>query len=171
MVFQTLAERTEGRLNKIFDACIAFGSTFPLVWLYSLIHPFLFVDIPAWLIQLPGLGLVLINSVGIYFSFQPALQEKIVGNTFIWFVRHGEQVLIFIFLWAAATIYADMSPVTAVLFYGCLFGVLGWVAKKMDNLVLTVIVAAIAVTPFILKSGEFEAKVEARKASTEKTHQ
>jgi len=168
MVLQILAEKTEGKLNSIFDACIAFGSTFPLVWLYSFIHPFLFLDIPAWLIQLPGLALVLIHSIGIYFSFQPSLQPKIIGNSCLWFVRHGEQVLTFIFLWAGATIYADMSPTAAALFYGGLFGILGWVANKIDNPVLKIAVAVIAVAPFLLKSGEFEAKIEARKASMEK---
>ncbi|MGH2611542.1 MAG: hypothetical protein ACRDFB_00665, partial [Rhabdochlamydiaceae bacterium] len=109
--FLIFKERAEDRLSGLFNSCIAFGSTFPLIWLYSYLHPYLFTDIPAWLIQVPGLVLVLVNSVGIYLSFQSGLKEKILGNSCLWFVRYGQQVLGFVFFWAVAVLYIDMNPV------------------------------------------------------------
>lgn len=162
-------KRTERALNGIFNACIAFGSTFPIVWLYFYMHPFLFVDIPAWLIQLPGLLLVVVNSLGIYFSFQPSLQEKIWGNSCLWFVKYGEQVLIYIFFWAAAVLYADMDPKIAAINYGAVFAFMSLSGVKRPT--LAIIAIAVMAAPFLFKSEELPAKIMARKICAGKVYQ
>jgi hypothetical protein len=167
--FLIFAERIENKSSGFFNACIAFGSAFPFVWLYSYVHPYLFTDIPAWLIQMPGLVLVLINSAGIYLSFQPGLKEKILGNSCLWFVRYGQQILAFIFFWAVAVLYMDMSPVLAAILYGSVFAFGSWAGSRTP--VLTGAALVIAMIPFLLKIGEFPAKIEAQKARVEKIQQ
>lgn len=167
--FLIFKERTEDTSNGFFNACIAFGSTFPFVWLYCYIHPYLFTNIPAWLIQLPLFVLVLVNSVGIYLSFQHGLKEKIWGNSCLWFVRHGQQILAFIFFWAVAVLYVDMSPVTAAILYGAVFAFGSWAGSRAP--VLTAAALVIAMIPFLLKIGEFPAKIEAQKVRIEKMQQ
>ena len=167
--FLIFKERSEDRSNGLFNACIAFGSTFPLVWLYSHLHPYLFTDIPAWLIQVPGLVLVLVNSVGIYLSFQSELKENIFGNSCLWFVKSGQQILIFVFFWAVAVLYIDMSPVIAAILYGPVFAFASWGGSRFP--IMTGVVLIIAIIPFLLKIGEFPDKIEDQKVRIEKIQQ
>ncbi|HVX00499.1 MAG TPA: hypothetical protein VHA52_08710, partial [Candidatus Babeliaceae bacterium] len=169
VLFLIFTKRTEDTSHSLFNACIAYGSTFPLVWLYSYVHPYLFTDIPAWLLQIPGSILVLINSIGIYLSFQPTLREKIWGNSCLWFVRYGQQVLFCIFIWAVAVLYAGMSPGAAAILYGSVFAFGSWAGSRAP--ILTTVALGLSIIPFLLKIGEFHAKIEAQKARVEKIQQ
>lgn len=164
--FLIFKKQAEDRSSSLFNACIAFGTAFPLVWLYSYIHPYLFTDIPVWLIQIPGLILVMVNSAGIYFSFQSELHEKILGNSCLWFVRCGQQILTFIFFWAAAVLYVEMNPIAAAIFYGLVFAFGSLAAARAPVIATAALV--IATIPFLLKIGEFPEKIEAQKARSEK---
>ncbi len=167
--FLIFKERAEDRLSGFFNACITFGSTFPFVWLYSYFHPYLFTDMPAWLIQVPGLILVLVGSVGIYLSFRSELEEKILGNSCLWFVRYGQQILIFILFWAVAVLYIDMNPAVAAILYGLIFAFGSWAGSRAP--MMTGAALIIAVIPFLLKIGEFSAKIEIQKVRVEKIQQ
>ena len=169
VLFLIFTRQTENKSNSLFNACIAFGSTFPLVWLYSYLHPYLFTDIPSWLLQIPGLVLVLVNSVGIYLSFRSGLREKILGNSCLWFVKYGLQILAFIFLWAMAVLYVDMSPVTAAIIYGPAFAFGSWAGGRTP--LIAGIIMVIVMIPFLVKMDEFPAKIEERKVHIEKIRQ
>lgn len=163
-----LKRQTQNKSNCLFNACITFGSIFPLVWLYSYIHPYLFTDSPAWLIQIPILIMTLVESIGIYFSFQSGLNEKILGNSCLQFVKNIKEVLTFIFLWATAILYLNMSPILAALIYGPVFAFGSWIGRSRAP-VITTIALTLAMSPFFLKIREFPAKIEAQKTRIEKT--
>ncbi len=130
------ANREKSLSVGIFNSCLAFGTTFPLAWGYDYVHPYLFIDIPAWMIQLPILALSLLASFGIYFSSQSGLREKILGHSCLWFIRYAAFVLAFIFLWAISVRYADMNPQIAFLFYGSFFAFISWIENRTPRLVM-----------------------------------
>lgn len=91
LFFSIFTNRENSQSAGFFNGCIAFGSTFPLAWLYYYVHPYLFIDIPARLIQLPILALVLLISFGVYFSSQSAMREKILGHSCLCFIKYATQ--------------------------------------------------------------------------------
>ena len=164
ITLQTFLDRKE--LRSCFESYIAFGSAFPIVWFYPLIHPYLFMDIPAWIIQLPLLFLLFVNSVGMLLAFQDGLQQKILGNTCLWFVKQSQQILAFIGLWAVTVNYVGWSKEVSLLLCGGLVLIASVVSRVTKNQLIPGIIVIIVFMPFLIKilNGEMISKIEDRTA-------
>lgn len=171
VLFQIYFKREKNELWNVFNTCLAFGSAFPIVWLYPRLHPYLFNNVPTWIVQLSLLFLLLVNSFGILFSFHATLQRKILGNTCLWFVKHGQQVLAFIILWTAVTVYTGINPLLALIFYGVIFVLLAVISNRSEIRVLPILLGIIAISPFLIKVEEVKTKLEARIALVKEIQQ
>lgn len=149
LFFSMFTNRENSQSSGFFNSCIAFGSTFPLAWLYYYVHPHLFIDISSWLIQFPILGLVFLTSSGVYLSSQSGLGKEILGRSCLWFVRYATQILAFILLWAISVLYADMNPEMSAILYGGFFAFVAWIENRAPNLV--VIITVFVIGPLLSK--------------------
>lgn len=162
LMLKTYTQKKDSTLSSIFLACVAFGSFFPLVWLYPYAHSFLFSGIPVWTIQLPFLLLAMIISIGTFLSHQGSLQNKILGNACLSFFKHCGQVFMFIALWKGSITLTDMTPVSGLVFYGLFIIAMFYTAKRATYPGFIILVALLGFLPFFPKimNGELVKAIE-----------
>ncbi|MGE0631407.1 MAG: hypothetical protein AB7O96_03295 [Pseudobdellovibrionaceae bacterium] len=168
ILFQSSLKRGY-ELGGYFRGCLALGSGFPIIWLYPHAHPYFFLDLPCWTIQFPLLFLLIINSFGIFLTFYEDLEDKILGNGCLYFIKHGFQILSFVLIWKASVVYVGMPPFAAIAFYGFFFTVGARIMNQLASNMAPILFTAIIAAPFFftMQDGKLEAKIKERKTQIE----